>query len=153
MKKVFILLMAAVVSVILAACGETNTEPREIDEETDICVVCNMSITHPNYAGQLIFENNDHLVFDDIGCLIEYLKEPEQDVAIAYIRAADTKEWIDVETAAYLYNEEYWTPMNYGVLAFASEEDAKKYAELNGAGENLSYDDLMTSFNWGVHVH
>lgn len=153
MRKGLILLLLAMIAIILTACGKTNTEPREIDTETDICVVCNMSITHPDYAGQVIFTNNDHLVFDDIGCLIEYLKEPEQEVEIAYIRSANTKEWIDVKTAAYLYNEEYWTPMNYGVLAFTSEEDAKTYEEQNGAGEKLSYEDLMTSFNWGVHVH
>lgn len=73
---------------------------------------------YPDYAGQIIFKNNDHLVFDDLGCLIEYLREPEKEVAVAYIKSNDKQEWVDVKAAAYIYNQNYWTPMNYGVLAF-----------------------------------
>ncbi|KOY81661.1 nitrous oxide reductase accessory protein NosL [Lysinibacillus macroides] len=150
MKQIILLV---IIGLFLIGCSEQTIEPRNIDPETDICIVCNMGITHPDYAGQVIFKNNDYLVFDDLGCLIEYLKNPEQEVAAAFIKSNDKQEWIDVKTAAYLYNEDYWTPMNYGVLAFASIGDATIYEQENGAGKPLGYEELVTSFNWGVHEH
>ncbi|MCT6925432.1 nitrous oxide reductase accessory protein NosL [Metasolibacillus sp.] len=150
MKKIILLF---IMGLLLIGCSEQSVEPRKIDPETDICLVCNMGITHSDYAGQVIFKNNDYLVFDDLGCLIEYLREPEQEVAVAYIQSNDKHEWIDVKKAAYIYNEDYWTPMNYGVLAFASVGDATIYEQENGAGKALTYDELVTSFNWGVHEH
>ncbi|WP_342558881.1 nitrous oxide reductase accessory protein NosL [Metasolibacillus sp. FSL K6-0083] len=150
MKKIILLV---VMGFLLIGCSKQSIEPRKIDPETDICVVCNMGITHPDYAGQIIFKNNDHLVFDDLGCLIEYLREPEKEVAVAYIKSNDKQEWVDVKAAAYIYNQNYWTPMNYGVLAFASIGDATIYEQENGAGKALTYDELVTSFKWGVHEH
>lgn len=139
--------------LFLASCSNGALEPRAVDEETDICVVCNMGISHPDYAGQVIFSNEDHVVFDDIGCLIDYVKELDTEMAAAYIKSATDDEWLDVESAYYVYNSQYWTPMNYGVLAFATEQEAKRYEEENGRGELLRYEQLLTSFDWGVHAH
>ena len=50
-----------------------------------------------------------------------------------------------------MYSKDYWTPMNYGVLAFASTEEAEQYTK-EQPGEIIPYDKLLT-FNWGVHEH
>lgn len=140
-------------AAILAGCGSVDTSPRTIDAETDICEICNMGITSMDYAAQAILSNNDYQVFDDLGCLIEFLQTTDKKVEVAYIKSADTGEWVDVKKATYLYSSNYWTPMNYGVLAFASQEGASQYAKENGEGESVAYDDLLTTFNWGVHTH
>lgn len=149
MKK-FISLLLVVIAIILSACSN-SLEPREINKETDICKICNMTISHEDYAGQIVFKNGDYEIFDDLGCLIEFMEDTDQsEVGKAYIKDALENKWIDVESATYLYSKEYWTPMNYGVVAFETKEAAEKWIDSNGEGEFLTYDDLF-NFNWGIH--
>lgn len=137
---------------VLSACGDKTYDPRDINPETDVCSICNMSITNVDYAAQIVLKNGDSVVFDDLGCLMEYVNtNGEQEIGAAYIRDTNSASWLNVKEATYAYSAEYWTPMNYGVLAFASEQEAKKYSEQH-QGKILTYDDLVT-FNWGVHEH
>ena len=48
----------------------------------------------------------------------------------------------NVENATYIYSRDYWTPMNYGVLAFSTKEAAENWMDENGEGEFLTYDQL-----------
>ncbi len=148
------LLITSVMAVLfLAGCGDKEYKPKEISAETDVCEVCNMTISYMDYAGQIVFKNNDHLVFDDLGCLMEYIIDNgDSKIGAAYIKDETTNQWINVKDAVYVYEANYWTPMNYGVLAFADEHSAKTYMEENGQGKQLVYDDLLT-FEWGIHTH
>lgn len=137
---------------VLTACGEKTYEPREINAETDVCHMCNMSITHAQYAGQIVKKNNDVIVFDDIGCLMAYMEEyGDHEVGAAFIRDNNSNAWLNIEDASYVYSVDYWTPMNFGVLAFANADAAKAYIN-EQPGELMAYEDL-TTFNWGVHTH
>lgn len=152
MRKIqlFILTIAL---VVLAACGDKTYEPRDINTATDVCYICNMSMTHVDYAAQIVLKNGDQVVFDDLGCLMEYvLTEGDNEIGAGFIRDTNSSQWLDVKEAAYVYAKDFWTPMNYGVLAFASQEDAKAYIEEQGEGKVLTYDELLT-FEWGVHAH
>ncbi|MEG0438125.1 MAG: nitrous oxide reductase accessory protein NosL [Solibacillus sp.] len=152
MKRKVILLFMMV--LVLTGCGNANLTAREIQLETDICEICNMAISHPDYAAQAIFNNNDYQVFDDLGCLMDFLKsDSANDVAIAYIFSEDTGQWIDVKEANYVYNADYWTPMNYGVLAFEQEQAMTDYVHENGDGQLLNFEALLTDFKLGVHTH
>lgn len=145
------LILLFLFSVLLIGCSEKTYEPREINAETDICKVCNMGITHEDYAAQLVFKNGDYEVFDDLGCLIEFMKDvDESEVGAAFIKSADGNEWLPVEEATYVYSKDYWTPMNYGVLAFSSKDAAEQYMKENGEGERLTYEQLY-DFKWGIH--
>lgn len=138
-------------SFLLVGCSEQAYEPKEINKETDICKVCNMGISFEDFAGELIYKNGDYEVFDDLGCLVEFLKDvDESDVGAAYIKSADGAEWLPVEEATYVYSKDYWTPMNYGVLAFPSKDAAEQYMKENGEGEVYSYEQL-DDFQWGIH--
>ncbi|WP_431028158.1 nitrous oxide reductase accessory protein NosL [Lysinibacillus sp. LZ02] len=137
--------------LLLVGCSEKTYEPKEVNPETDICKVCNMSIAHEDYAAQLVFKNGDYEMFDDIGCLMEFLEGTEEsEVGAMFMKDMTDNEWIDVKTATYIYSKDYWTPMNYGVLAFKTKEEAEQYMASEGDGEMLAFDDLKT-FNWGVH--
>ena len=64
-------LLSTVIAILfLTGCGDKEYNPKEISAETDVCEVCNMTIAHMDYAGQIVFKNNDHLVFDGLedGC-------------------------------------------------------------------------------------
>lgn len=139
--------------LLLAGCSEKSYEPHAINEETDVCEICNMSIVHSDFAGQIIEKNGDYEVYDDIGCLVEKLVRDEQgpdDVGAAFIKDAETNEWINVFEATYVYDKSFWTPMNYGVLVFEKVADAEAYQATAGVGKLLSYADLQ-SFEWGIH--
>ena len=149
-----LLILSSIMAILLlAGCGNKEYKPKEISAETDVCEICNMTISHMDYAGQIVFKNNDHLVFDDLGCLMEYIiTNGESDIGAAYIKDESTNKWINVKDAVYIYEANYWTPMNYGVLAFASKESVDAYMNENGQGKQLKYDDLLT-FEWGIHTH
>lgn len=145
------ILIIAFMVLLLTACSEKTYEPREINGETDICKVCNMSIVHTDYAGQIVLKNGDYEIFDDIGCLMEYIKGiDESEIGAAFIKDANEDKWLNVKKATYIYSKDYWTPMNYGVLAFSTKEDAEKWIANNGEGEFLKYEDLK-DFKWGIH--
>ncbi len=137
--------------LLLGACSQQSYEPKSINAETDICKICNMSITNENYAGQIILKNGDYEVFDDIGCLMEYVAMTNnEDIGAAFIKDSVQNKWLNVEKATYIYSSSYWTPMNYGVLAFETTEAAENWIDENGEGEFLTYDQLH-NFNWGIH--
>ena len=151
--KIKLFLTSVMAVLFLGGCGDKEYKPKEISAETDVCEVCNMTIAYMDYAGQIVFKNNDHLVFDDLGCLMEYIIDNgEGNIGAAYIKDESTNQWINVKDAVYVYEANYWTPMNYGVLAFTDEESAKNYMAVNGQGKQLVYDDLLT-FEWGIHTH
>ena len=146
-------LLAAFATVILAGCGDKNYEPRALNEETDVCQICQMTVVHQDFAGQIIEKNGDYEVFDDIGCLVEKLErnqQSEKDVGAAYIKDANTGEWINVFEATYLYDKEFWTPMNYGVLVFEDVTEAEAYRSKSGHGKLMNFEDLQ-GFKWGIH--
>ncbi|MGM0896595.1 MAG: nitrous oxide reductase accessory protein NosL [Bacillota bacterium] len=148
MKRLMLIIAA---SVGLAGCGETDFTPRAVQAETDVCAVCNMSITHEEYAGQLIEQDGDHLIFDDLGCLIEYINEMDTaELGAAFIKDAETNEWLNIERAAYVYAPDEWTPMAYHVLAFENIERARQWIEGGNEGELLTLEDLY-GFDWGRH--
>ncbi|MFP3356420.1 nitrous oxide reductase accessory protein NosL [Planococcus sp. SIMBA_143] len=144
-------ILIAITVMVLSGCGETDFTPRAIEAETDICAVCNMSITHEEYAAQLIEQDGDHLVFDDLGCLIEHINEMDQaELGAAFIKDAQTNEWLNIERAAYVYAPEEWTPMSYHVLAFENTDMAQQWLDGGQQGELLVLDDLY-GFDWGNH--
>ena len=141
-----------ITACILGACGDKAYEPRDINPETDVCSICNMSITSVDYAAQAVLKNSDIVVFDDLGCLMDYIKQNgEEEIGAAYIRDTNSANWLNIKEASYVYSKDYWTPMNYGVLAFATKEEAEQYMDQQ-PGEIIPYDELLT-FNWGVHEH
>lgn len=151
--KRLVILSSIMAILLLAGCGNKEYKPKEISAETDVCEICNMTISHMDYAGQIVFKNNDHLVFDDLGCLMEYvIANGESEIGAAYIKDESTNGWINIKEAVYIYKANYWTPMNYGVLAFESKESADAYMNENGQGKQLEYEDLLT-FEWGIHTH
>lgn len=148
-KRGLVVLFAAV--LLLQACSDKDYKPRGIVSETDVCKVCNMSIVHEEYAGQIALSNGDYEMFDDLGCLIEYMKNLNKgDIGKAFIKDEGEKNWVDVKTASYVYDKDIWTPMSYGVIAFESKDSAQQYIDKEGKGQLMSYSDL-DSFKWGVH--
>ncbi|WP_414049185.1 nitrous oxide reductase accessory protein NosL [Macrococcus animalis] len=147
MKKFIVLCLI----VLLASCGKPDLSPREINQKTDKCKVCNMMIDHPEQAAQMVFNNEDHYIFDDVGCLIEqYKQEDKKEIGMMYVKDYKSNKWIDAQKAHYAYNEKIWTPMNYGVAAFKDKKERDRYASKYSESKKMQFNDLL-SLKWGVH--
>ena len=134
------LLSVLLVFAIMAGCSnEQSFEPVEIDPEVDVCEVCNMSLSNESYATQLFSKDGDVFLFDDIGCMFEYIDKDQQiareDIEVQYVRDMETKDWIQIENAYYVYNPDVWTPMANGVVSFESEEKANEFVQEQGKGD------------------
>ncbi|PAQ15552.1 nitrous oxide reduction protein [Bacillaceae bacterium SAOS 7] len=138
--------------MLLTACGKEQTyEPVEINPDIDVCDVCNMSITEPQYATEVILKDGSVETFDDIGCMVEYLHEQdEKDIGEKYVRDALSGDWVKLNEATFVYNKDYWTPMAYGVVSFSDQSSAEKYMKKEGKGETMTLDEVMTH-DWGGH--
>src|SRR5690625_7574040 len=95
-----------------------------------------MAVADDQFATQIVLENDRALKFDDLGCLYEWLEENGTDeVGAKFVRDFNTKEWIQLEEATYVFDEAIETPMAYGVISFKNSEDAEQYVKDNGLGE------------------
>ncbi|VEI05810.1 nitrous oxide reductase accessory protein NosL [Kurthia zopfii] len=136
-------------SILLAGCGNKDFEAKEINPQTDICKICNMSIANEKYAGQIALKNGDYQMYDDLGCLMQsYNKTKHDDIGEAFIKDQAGKEWLNVEKSAFVYEKSIPTPMSYGVVAFKDEAAAKEYVKKQGTGKVMNFDELK-SFDWG----
>jgi nitrous oxide reductase accessory protein NosL len=127
----------------LAGCtGEADYSAREINWDRDICVNCLMGLAEKEYSAQAINQRSDVIWFDDIGCLVEYMKgedwqrwKGDGEVKI-WVGHCETGEWIDAEKAWYRFGDR--TPMGYGYGALkqkaADSYDYKTMIERIDAG-------------------
>lgn len=146
-------LLAAILglTVLLAACGGEKYAPQAINEETDVCAICKMSIKDNQYATQIITTDGQALKFDDLGCLNAWRVENGTDtIGATYVRDFHTKKWIAYEDAYYAYDASYSTPMAYGILSFEQEADAQAYISEQGAGMLMTASQLA-EHSWAVN--
>lgn len=151
MKKIGLLLIVGL--FVLSGCGqEVSIEPREVNPEIDACEVCNMSVAHVDFATQLIESDGTVHMYDDIGCMVEYVNGEGQNKEIAgqYVRDFESLEWVPIEQAYHAYHPEFWTPMAYGVVSFSSKERAEDYIKQEGKGEVIDYSGLA-KLDWTMH--
>ncbi|MBM7649773.1 copper chaperone NosL [Bacillus ectoiniformans] len=129
---------------VLVGCGkEASYEPVEINPDIDVCEVCNMSITEPQFAAETIMKDGHVHTFDDIGCMVEFLEEASKDdIGESFIRDTNAGEWAVLNQGSFVYDPESWTPMSFGVLSFSSDKQAEAYLNKHPSGELLSYEDL-----------
>jgi len=127
-------------------------EPRVIDPTLDDCPVCRMSIIDLRFAGQVINNLGQHENFDDIGCLILYLKrlglEEERSLGAIYVKDFATTEWAPAKEAFYVQGR-IDTPMSFGIVAFKSQEQAEEMAQ-KIEGKIISWEEVkLVKFDIG----
>lgn len=148
-KSICMFLLLAVLS---ACSGEQAYEPVDINPDVDICEVCNMSIASELHATELFNTEGDVFIFDDLGCMLQYIEKDERigrdEIGKQYVRDLDSGDWVEIEAAYFAYDQAFWTPMSYGVVSFATEEQAEQYLAKEGKGKLLAYSDL-SEVDWG----
>ena len=103
---------------LLFGCREAT--PVDIDATNDACLQCRMIASEPRLAAQVVAPGTEPLIFDDIGCLRDYLAaNPVAKDAIVYVADHRTGKWIRAEEAVYTSAAALSTPMGSRIVAHA----------------------------------
>ncbi len=123
------------------SCVSDSAQPVRLNR--DECEECRMTIVDPKFDTQIITGQGRCLKFDDLSCLIRYMKEKE-DIKAKKIYVSDyLKEdhFIEAEKAFYIRGGEVKSPMNANIAAFETREEAEEVAKQLKA-EIVSWEDI-----------
>jgi len=118
----------------------TKREPIEIKAKEYQCSECNMDIEDLNYTAELITKDGVTYFFDDIGCVVLWLKDHSPKDSKIVTKTLDTNRWIDIKRA--YYSRTVPSPMGYGMGAY----------EHNGSGLIL-YEEMRLLMLQGKTLH
>lgn len=151
MRKMFALILILMFS--LSCKDKPVTGPEDIYYGEDICQRCKMIISEKEFAAEYTLPGGNVRKFDDIGCMIHYISGGEEgetewdDITAYYVKDYASGEWIDGDSAYYVWGESVKTPMGYGVIAF-SEENAANDIVYTGKGKLLGgFKEAVSMFN------
>jgi copper chaperone NosL len=133
-RHFLILLGGTVVAAGAAAAGvaalpgnKGHSAFPEIAYGEENCSYCGMSIDDPRFASAWRAPDDSERHFDDIGCLVESIREDGPSSGTEFFTHDYSLEaWMDATTATYLVSPEIKTPMSYGVLAVPDREAANE---------------------------
>jgi len=108
----------AILSALAAgACAPPGPAP--LDARNDACSWCRMAVSDGRFAAQLVVPGDDPRLFDDIGCLSDYLRAKKElpKGSLAYVADHRTKAWVKAGAAVYTRLETLDTPMSSHLVA------------------------------------
>jgi hypothetical protein len=80
-----------------------------------------MDIEHLQYSAELITKEGNTYFFDDISCVVLWLKDHNPKDPIIVTQTLDTHRWIDIKKAWYTRTAS--SPMGYGMAAYEHKRD------------------------------
>ena len=128
---------------VLANCQRQTVEPVALAPE-DMCSFCKMAISEKRYAAEFIDSEGQPFKFDDIGCMVSFIKSKgDKDRISAYfVMDFDDRQWLKAGAAYYVHSTELQTPMSGQLVAFKDEARATE-AVGKYHGKLLRFDDLF----------
>lgn len=128
-------------ALTFVACSEAEIKPVDIAAE-DVCSHCKMAISEKQFAAEFITPDGDASKFDDIGCMLDYLKEkPDTKVAAHFFMDYETKQWVNGRAASFTKSAEITSPMSGGIIAFQDKAKAEA-AATKYKGKTLNFEEL-----------
>jgi copper chaperone NosL len=134
MKINKLLPIAILFLLLLTACGaETDLDtPPEILYGQDPCDQCSMIINEPRFATSYTTTSGDVRRFDDLGGMLVYDHQNNENVHIYWAHDFNSEEWVNVATASIVHSPDLTTPMAWGLAVFVNQADAEQFAADNG---------------------
>jgi copper chaperone NosL len=110
----------------------------------DMCAYCKMAISEKRYAAELIDDEGQAFKFDDIGCMVNFIKSRKNTTRIVahFVMDFDERQWTKAEDAYYVRSSELTTPMNGGIIAFKDQAKAKEAVD-RYHGKLIRFEDLF----------
>lgn len=133
MARSMLLLAGLMMALVLAACGDEvkASDPPELTLGESTCSRCGMIISDERFASGMTFEDQDALLYDDLGEMIEIIRTEDPHPDYIWVHDYDSREWIDATTAWYVDSAEIMAPMGSGLAAFANQAAAEAFAATN----------------------
>ena len=128
---------------VFANCQKRTVEPVGIAPE-DMCSYCKMAISEKQYAAELIDAEGQPSKFDEIGCMLNFVKKRSVSVPAAsfFVMDFDQRQWIKADSAYYVSSSELTTPMSGGIIAFKDQSRAQE-AAAKYHGKVLRFKELL----------
>jgi copper chaperone NosL len=124
--------------VLLVSC---SAKSELFNYGKDNCHTCKMGIIDPKYGGETITKKGKVYKFDDVICMVRFLKSgslDEKDIQQnVVINSEKQNDFIDVKTASFFISTQLKTPMGSNAAAFANKEAVEKLKK-NSEGEILT---------------
>ena len=98
-----------------------------------MCASCRMAISQKQFAAQLFDAEENVHKFDDVACMLRFLKQREMTPAAVFVADYDTREWIRGSSALFVRTARVDTPMSGGLLAFSDAARAEAAARKFGS--------------------
>lgn len=106
-----------VLAGLLGGCASGPPAPVDIDTTADVCAHCRMTIVSSATAAQIVARGEEPTIFDDLGCLRDYVAAAGLPVgALVFVADHRTGEWVDGRTAIFTQTS-LDTPMGSGLVA------------------------------------
>jgi len=126
--------------MLMVACDRAElTGPPEVRVGRDECVECGMLIAEVEFASAFLVDDRGrrrHLIFDDIGCMIDVEGKLDDDTVLlaGFVPDHGDGSWVDARRAHYLVADSdlLRTPMGTGMVAFRDSADADAAAAALG---------------------
>jgi copper chaperone NosL len=136
--------------LLLMACQPSVDldEPPQIIYGQDVCDQCGMIINEQRFAASYVTVTGDVRRFDDIGGMLTYDHEANEEVHIYWVHDFNNEEWIDAGQAMFVLNRGLVTPMGWGVAAFSDMDGAEAYVAEHG-GTIATFAELQEEINTG----
>ena len=132
---------------VLMGCT-TETEP--ISYGKDICSFCKMTIMDKKFGTELVTKKGKIFKFDDVGCMIKYMKTSNTEEANCQHLVLNSfekpGEFIPFEKAFFIKSENLKSPMLGNIAAFSSEEEAMKLSKTDSVAKNIVWTELKDLF-------
>ena len=114
---------ASIALWLLASCGGAAPGPEPVPLDRVNCARCTMLISTDTHSAQSQAHGRSTRFFDDVGCLAA---DPDAQAGDAnrYVRLVSGA-WATTESAWFARSASAKTPMDYGILAFATEAEAR----------------------------
>ncbi|HEU5041064.1 MAG TPA: nitrous oxide reductase accessory protein NosL, partial [Gemmatimonadales bacterium] len=137
-------LASATAMAVAAACAAPA--PRTIAYDSDECAHCHMTIAEPRLAAELVTRTGKTFVFDDPGCLADFLAAGRVDAsAIHSLWVADYTSTegrlLPADEAYLVHSDAIRTPMDHGLAATPSAAAAESLRRARG-GEVVRWADV-----------
>ena len=85
------------------------------------CPDCHMEVDTLKYSAQVVTQKDKVYIFDDVGCMVLFLKKHNIKIKSIWAYTYDTKKYLDATKLYYKLTEE--TPMEYGFCAYEHKKD------------------------------
>jgi copper chaperone NosL len=121
-------LLIVVFALLSASCSATAAGHPEIVVDQTACSHCGMLVSEPAYAAAYHAPGREPRVFDDIGCMLDALRQETASPLTIWMQDAAGGGWIDADRAVFVTAPGLRTPMNGGVLAYGDTAAAEQSA-------------------------